>query len=208
MSLMHRLLSSCLCLVWVLMVLMVLMGLAGTSHAAPGDVVVEGQRFAAQQRVGGSDLQLNGTGVRAVAWFKGYAAGLYVPQKAQSAEGLLAQPGAKRLQLRMLQDVPPAEFIKALRKGMDRNTPEAQHAALQERVERFAALIMDAGKVKKGDVIDLDLDPHRGLLFSLNGTLRGDAIPGADFYSALLRSFIGDKPYDERLKAGLLGRTH
>ncbi|MEN9627550.1 MAG: hypothetical protein RJA10_777 [Pseudomonadota bacterium] len=202
MSLMRRLLWICLCLPGVLL------ALAGVSRAAPGDVVVEGQRFAALQRVGGSELQLNGTGVRAVAWFKGYAAGLYVPQKSQATEALLAQPGARRLQLRMLQDVPPAEFVKALRKGMERNTPEPQHAALQPRVDRFAALILQAGKVKKGDVIDLDLDPARGMLFSLNGTLRGEAIPGADFYSALLRAFIGDKPYDERLKAGLLGRPN
>jgi hypothetical protein len=180
---------------------------AAATWAAPAAVVVvEGQRFAAQVRVGSSELVLNGTGVRAVAWFKGYAAGLYLPQKAPSAEEALAQPGSKRLQLRMLQDVPPAEFVKALRKGMDRNTPGSEHAALHERVERFAQLIMDAGKVRKGDVVDLDLDPSRGLLFSINGTLRGDAIAGADFYTALLRAFIGDKPYDERLKAGLLGR--
>ncbi len=185
-----------------------LLCVATSTWAAPAGVVVEGQRFAAQLHVAGSDLVLNGTGVRAVAWFKGYAAGLYVPQKAQAVDLLLAQPGAKRLQLRMLQDVPPAEFVKALRKGMERNTPDAERAALHDRVERFAALIMEAGKVRKGDVVDLDLDPSRGMLFSLNGTLRGDAIPGDDFYAALLRAFVGDKPYDERLKAGLLGRPY
>lgn len=185
-----------------------LLCMAAAAWAAPAAVVVEGQRFAGQVRLAGSDLVLNGTGVRAVAWFKGYAAGLYVPQRAQSAEDLLAEPGAKRLQLRMLQDVPPAEFVKALRKGMERNTPDADRAQMHDRVERFAALIMSAGKVKKGDVVDLDLDPSQGMLFSLNGTLRGDAIPGADFYAALLRAFIGDKPYDDRLKAGLLGRAY
>lgn len=174
--------------------------------AAPAGVVVEGQRFAAQAQVAGSELLLNGTGVRAVAWFKGYAAGLYVARKAQTAEALLAQPGPKRLQLRMLQDVPPAEFVKALHRGMERNTPAADWPALQDRVERFAALITEAGKVRKGDVIDLDLDPARGMLFSVNGTLHGQAIPGAEFYNALLRAFVGDKPYDERLRAGLLGR--
>lgn len=174
--------------------------------AAPA-VLVEGQRFEAQLRLAGSELVLNGTGVRAVAWFKGYAAALYAPQRADTAPALLAQSGPKRLQLRMLQEVPPAEFVKALRKGMDRNTPEGQHALLHDRVERFAALIMAGGAVKKGDVIDLDWDPSRGMLFSRNGTLRGEAIAGADFYGALLLSFIGDKPYDQALKAGLLGGT-
>ena len=38
----------------------------------------------------------------------------------------------------------------------------------------------------------------------MNGTLQGEAIVGDDFYAALLRSFVGDRPYDSRLKAGLL----
>jgi hypothetical protein len=174
--------------------------------AAPA-VVVEGQRFEARLRLADSELALNGTGVRAVAWFKGYVAGLYVPQRADSASAVLAQVGPKRLQLRMLQDVQPQEFVKALRKGIDRNTPEDQRAKLLERVERFAALILANGAVKKGDVIDLDWDPGRGMLFSRNGTLRGDPIPGTDFYAALLLSFIGEKPYDDALKLGLLGRN-
>lgn len=188
--------------------LLLLGALAPALQAAGAAVVVEGQSFATRTRVGGSELVLNGTGVRAVAWFKGYAAGLYLAQKARNPAEALAQPGAKRLQLRMLQDVPPAEFVKALRKGMDRNTPEGAHANLHDRVERFAAQITSAGTVHKGDVVDLDYDPARGMLFGLNGTLRGDAIPGRDFYTALLGAFIGDKPYDERLKAGLLGGNH
>ena len=174
-------------------------------QAATPAVVVEGQPFVRELPLAGSKLVLNGTGVRAVAWFKGYAAGLYVARRSSVPDELLAQPGPKRLQLRMLQDVPPAEFVKALKKGIDRNTPEADRAALRERVERFGALITAAGTVHKGDVVDLDLDPTRGMLFSLNGTLRGEPLPGADFYAALLRAFIGSKPYDERLKAGLLG---
>jgi hypothetical protein len=186
--------------------LLLLLGSLLPLQAAWPVSMVEGQPFVRQMQLAGQTLVLNGTGVRAVAWFKGYAAGLYLPHTAVTADDAVAQAGAKRLQMRMLQEVPPEEFIKAVRKGMDRNSPQVEHAALQERVERFAALIHAAGTVRKGDVVDLDFDPARGLLFSLNGILRGDAIPGADFYAALLRSFIGDKPYDDRLKAGLLGR--
>jgi hypothetical protein len=35
--------------------------------------------------VGDTDLKLNGVGLRAVAWLKGYAAGLYLPKKATAA---------------------------------------------------------------------------------------------------------------------------
>jgi hypothetical protein len=69
----------------------------------------------------------------------------------------------------------------------------------------FAQTIRAVGKVRKGDVVDLDLDPSRGTLFALNGTLHGTAIAGDDFYAVLLASFVGDHPYDARMKAGLLG---
>ena len=182
-------------------------GLAIPAHAAGGPRVVEGQAFARRAPVAGAELRLNGTGVRAVAWFKGYAAGLYLPLPAATAEQVLAQAGPKRLQLRMLQDVPADEFVKALRKGIERNAELVERPVLALREQQFAEQIAALGRVRKGDVIDLDFDPARGLLFACNGTLRGPVIEGADFYAALLRAFIGPHPYDERLKAGLLGRA-
>lgn len=174
-------------------------------RAAP--VVVEGRRFDERMKVLGEDLLLNGTGVRAVAWFKGYAAGLYLRQRTQAVDQAVAMPGAKRLRMQMLQDVPAAEFTKAFEKGVTRNTPPPELPALREGMSRFEALITGVGRVRKGDVVDLDLDPARGLLFSVNGTLRGEPVAGQALYAALLRSFIGDRPYDDKLKAGLLGRN-
>ncbi len=177
-----------------------LFGRAGAQESA---VQVEGQPFVRRLRLAGGELLLNGTGVRAVAWFKGYAAGLYLPRRSSELEQVLAMPGPKRVQLRMLQEVPAEELVNALRKGLARNTPDP--ARLAERTETLARAMLDAGAVKKGDVIDLDQDPTRGTLFALNGTLRGDPIAGDDFYAALLGSFVGRRPYDKRLKAGLLG---
>ena len=165
----------------------------------------EGFRFERRVAVAGMTLQLNGVGLRAVAWFKGFAAALYLLQRSGQAAQVLAQPGPKRLQLRLLHDVPAEEFAKALRKGVGRNTAPEELPRLAERVERFDALVRTLGKVRNGDAVDLDLDPARGLLLSLNGKLRGEPVPGEDFYAALLRSFIGERPYDARLKAGLLG---
>jgi hypothetical protein len=174
--------------------------------AAAAPVVVEGRRFDERLRLYGSDLLLNGTGVRAVAWFKGYAAGLYLTARAGSPAAVVATPGPKRLRLQLLQDVPAQEFRKAFEKGVSRNTPAAELPRLQERMDRFEAMIDAVGRVRKSDIVDLDLEPVRGLAFSLNGTLRGPLIPGDDFYAALLRAFVGDKPYDDALKAGLLGQ--
>ncbi len=169
-------------------------------------VVVEGKVFARRVQVAGAELLLNGTGVRAVAWFKGYAAALYLGNPVTTAAEAVAQPGPKRLQLVMLQKVPAAEFVKAFRKGLTRNTEEADLPQLSERMAQFEAQVSATGTVRKGDVVNLDFEPGRGTAFSLNGTLRGEAIVGEDFYAALLRSFVGDRPYDRELRAGLLGQ--
>ena len=178
----------------------------GARAAPEPPVVFEGMRFERRAQVAGVPLVLNGTGLRAVAWFKGFAAALYLQSRSGAAQQAVAMPGPKRLQLRLYHDVPAGEFSKAFRKGMERNSETDERARLAERIARFEAQINALGTVRKADTIDLDLDPARGTLFNVNGTLRGEVVPGEDFYAALLRSFLGDKPYDNRLKAGLLGR--
>lgn len=169
-----------------------------------GRVRYEGQWFDKRLRVAGAELRLNGTGIRQVAWFKGYLAALYLTGGASTGAQAVAMPGPKRIQLRILQEVPAGEFSKAVRKGIARNVP-AGSIALDERLARFVRQIDALGSVHQKDIVDLDFDPARGLLFSVNASLRGEPIPGDDFYAALLRSFVGDAPYDEKLRAGLLG---
>lgn len=174
-------------------------------HAQEKAVVVEGQRLAPSVVLAGAELQLNGSGVRAAGWFKAYVAALYLVGHARTAEQAVAQAGPKRLQLRLLQDVPAVEFSKALRKGVSRNTGEAEAARLEPELVRFEAQINALKKVRKGDVVDIDQDATGSLLFSVNGTLRGQTPAGSALFVALLRAFVGDKPYDDKLKAGLLG---
>lgn len=168
-------------------------------------VRVEGYTFAREVSVAGQALRLNGVGLRAVAWLKGYAAGLYLGARATTAAAVLADSGAKRLQLRMLQEVPAAEFVKAFDKGVARNTPPSELPALAERMQRFTALVNSLGKVRKGDLVDLDWLPGQGLAFAYNGRMLGAPIAGGDLYAALLRIFIGPRPTDPEMKVGLLG---
>lgn len=179
--------------------------LAGGSASAAPPIKVEGVTFLGSADVAGQTLELNGVGLRAVAWLKGYAAGLYLASRARTPQQVYATPGAKRLQLRMLQDVDIEEFVKAFDKGVARNTPPAERPALAERVARFDELLRGMVKVKKRDVVDLDWLPGRGLQLALNGKLRGAPIPGEDLYAALLRIFVGERPADPEMKIGLLG---
>lgn len=165
----------------------------------------EGQDFDEQLTLAGQTLLLNGTGKRAVAIFKGYLAGLYLARKASTTEGVLAVPGAKRVDIRMLLDVDAEEFVKAVNKGVARNCGEAERVALAERQELFIKNLRLVGKVRKRDLIHIDFVPEQGTLLLINGKLFGTAVPGADLYAAILKVFLGDLPVDKRLKAGLLG---
>lgn len=167
---------------------------------------IGGVRFEPQAQVAGQALQLNGTGLRALRIFKAYAAALYLPQRATTADAVVAQAGAKRLQIRMLWGVPAAEFVKAFDLGVKRNHPLEVQARLAERVARFDALLAPLGKIASGDTVNLDFQPGQGLVFSLNGRTVGAPIPGDDFYDALLRVFIGEQVSDDKLRAGLLGQ--
>jgi hypothetical protein len=172
---------------------------------ARAQVTVEGYTYARETTVGGVTLRLNGVGLRAVAWFKGYGAGLYLGRKATTVDAVLADSGPKRLRLRLFVDVPAAEFVKAFYKGIERNTPPAQQPGLAARMQRFDSMVSSLKTLKTGDLVDLDFLPDEGLVFSHNGRRVGEALPGADFYAALLLIFIGQRPADKEMKIGLLG---
>jgi len=72
-------------------------------------------------------------------------------------------------------------------------TPE-QLKALQEPLARFAQLVGALREMRKGDIVDLDHEPGRGLVMQVNGTLRGDPVPGDDPFAAVLASFVGKRP--------------
>lgn len=181
-------------------------GLCGLALALPLSArVVEGFTFDEQIRLADAPLVLNGVGLRAVSILKGYAAALYLARKATTPAQVLATPGPKRLRIRMMLEVNSVEFSKALYKGVARNVPAADQERVRERVQQFGAAIDAVGVLRKGDTIDLDYIPDSGLVMTLNGVRRGGPWPGEDLYSAFLLTFIGERPTDKELKAGLLG---
>jgi len=184
-----------------------LAGLAPSAHA----MRYEGQDFPDTLQLGGASLQLNGTGKRQVAIYPLYLAALYLPQKASAPDAIYAQTGPKRLEMRIVipfvKDVSTQEFVKAIDKGVRRNSTEAQQAALAERVKQFNAAIAEIGRVKKGDSLAIDYLPGQGgTVLSVNGKVWGKPVEGQDFYTAFLKVFIGDHNSDARLRTGLLGQ--
>ena len=185
-----------------------MIGLVGSMAAVSAGaqpVEMEGQKFEPTVQVGGQTLNLNGVGLRRRAIFKVYVAGLYVPQKSTNAATLINDKGARRVSLRMLRDVDAGSFIDSFNDGLKNNLTDAQLTALKPQMDALTATLKSIGEAKKGDSISFDYTPEAGTRISVNGQPRGDPIPGADFSSAVLRIWLGEKPVDESLKKGMLG---
>ncbi|WP_316884323.1 chalcone isomerase family protein [Ralstonia flatus] len=168
-------------------------------------VNVEGVPFDDAARVAGRELLLNGTGLRSVFVIKGYVAGLYLPERAKNAAVVLGMKGPKRLQIHPLRDVGADTFIHALNDGIHRNQTEIQVQKLADRLTQLEEAMRQIGSTKRGDTINFDYAPDAGTTISINGVARTKAIPGEDFYQAVLSIFIGNSPVDRDLKNGLLG---
>jgi hypothetical protein len=166
---------------------------------------VAGVRIDDKTRVANADLTLNGAGLRKRAFFQVYAIGLYLPQKSSSAAAVLEQPGPKRVAIHMLRDVGADAFTEAMAEGIRANHSEADAKALEPRIKELAAIMAELKDAKKGMAIALDWQPASGTVMVVNGTARGKPITGEDFYKALLRIWIGDKPVQNDLKKALLG---
>ena len=181
-------------------------GLAGLAGPAAA-LEYEGFEVPESLKLGGVPLVLNGIGIRAVSILKGYSAALYLSEKSTQVAGVLANTGPKRIQIRMLLQVGVGaeEFVKAINKGVARNCTEPERAAVAERIERFNNILRSVGTVYRKDLINLDYLPGSGLVLTVNGKVSGEPVPGADVYAAVLKVFLGERPVDKRLKAGMLG---
>ena len=196
-ALFPRLVLRSFCL-WVLLCAM------GTAWA---QTKYYGHEFPNQVTLDAQTLRLNGVGGRSVPviFMRVFATALYLPEGAKDEASVLAMADAKRIQIRMNYGVAGKEFKKALIRGIEKNHSPEQQAALAPRTSAFAAIIDSFGKVKSGDVIDMDFLPTKGLVVSVNGQAKGEPIAGADFYAAVLRIFIGNRPAEKDMKERLLG---
>jgi len=152
-------------------------------------------------RVADTELSLAGAGLRKRVFFQVYAIGLYVRDRKADP---ISQPGPKRVQIHMLRDVGADTFTEALAEGIKANHSEAEAKALEPRVKQLASTIAEIKEAKKGMTIALDWNASATQVV-IDGKAAGRPIEGEDFYRALLRIWLGDRPVQDDLKKALLG---
>ena len=174
---------------------------------AQASVDIHGYKFEDTAKVAGKDLKLNGAGMRTKFVIKVYAAGLYLPEKKTSVADILKQEGPRRVTLQMARDISSDNFGQAFMDGLNENTDKAEKQRIVAQIGKMGELFASVDGLKKGDVLHLDWIPGTGTQCELNGKKLGEPIPDINFYNAILRIWLGDKPVDRSLKPALLGEA-
>lgn len=174
-------------------------------HAQTTDIA--GVKFANTVQVGNHRLQMNGAGVRYKVVFKVYAAALYLAEKAATPEAVLAAPGPHRLQIVMLRDIDANELGKLFTKGMEQNAPREEFSKSITGILRMSDIFSSHKKLVAGDSFAIEWVPGTGTVISVNGRPEGAPIREPEFYSALMKIWLGKAPADAQLKEALLGKA-
>lgn len=177
-----------------------------TAPGAFAQAEIAGVKYAETADIHGGRLQLNGAGVRYKAVFKVYTAGLYLSKKAGTTEEVLAAPGPKRVTVTMLREIDSSELGKMFSRGMEDNMDKARFSQLIPGVIRMSQIFSDVKKLNAGDNILIDWVPGMGTVISIKGIPQGAPFKEPEFYSAMLRLWLGPRPADWKLKDALLGQ--
>jgi Chalcone isomerase-like len=187
--------------------LLIMLAMSLATSAARAEVDVAGVKFADTLELKGSKLQLNGAGIRTKAIFKVYAAGLYLPSKAATPELALAMQGAKSIRITMLRDIEAQELGNLLVRGIEANSTRDEFFKFAIGFQRMGDIFTAQKKLKSGDSFSIDYVPNVGTTIIVKGTPQGEPFKEQEFFSALLKIWLGNKPADNSLKQALLGKT-
>jgi long-chain acyl-CoA synthetase len=166
-------------------------------------VEVAGVRVDDKVQVDGTELLLNGAGLRSKFFVKVYVGALYAAQRATTPEAIYDSPAPRRKLMRFLREMDAGSFSKALDEGLQNNLTAAEFTVLKPQVEQMGAIMSGIGKVREGDIIVIDFT-MTGVEIGLNNQSRGKVASPA-FGRALLKVWLGENPADASLKKALLG---
>ncbi|OGU17801.1 MAG: hypothetical protein A2076_10465 [Geobacteraceae bacterium GWC2_53_11] len=146
-------------------------------------------------------LKLNGYGIRKKFFVKVYIGSLYSAKRLTTAADALKDSGDKVIRMNFLHSkVEKEKIIEAFTEGFTNNSPDL---AGSPEVKKFLALF--SADFKRGDVVDLVLGGDGSVAASHNSKVLG-TITSPKLARAVLAIYLGDKPADDSLKQGMLGK--
>ena len=171
---------------------------AGAAHGKE----CKGVTFPDQAQVEGSNLTLNGLGLRQATFLKVnvYVAALYVAKTSSDPAAILGSGAPSELILQFVRDVGADDLRKGWSEGFEKNS-KGQLPALKDRIAMLNGWMAD---VKTGERLTFTNKPGAGVTVNVNGAVKG-TIKGDDFAKAFLSIWLGADPPNPEIKAGMLG---
>lgn len=153
----------------------------------------------------GSELILNGSGIRNKYFMDVYVCGLYLPEKCKNAEEIIKSDGPMAVRLHIISKLITRDNMeRVVREGFVRST-DGNTAAIQPQIDE---LMTDFKKtpVNVNDVFDMCYIPGKGLQGYKNEKPWGPIIVcGPEYRSALVGIWLSDDPISPDLKNKMLG---
>ena len=152
----------------------------------------------------GSDvLVLNGAGIRTKLFIKAYIGGLYLRQKSGDAVAIINADETMSVKLLIISKmITGKKMEQATREGFN-NSTNGNTTPYKDRIDSFVSTFKD--NIKIGDVYDIIYTPAEGTKVYKNKELKC-TVQGLDFKKVLFGIWLGVKPADKDLKAGMLGK--
>lgn len=198
-----RHLASC----WLLAGLVSAGAALPASTAWSADRALAGVKVPETQTLAGTDLRLNGAGIRFRGPFRVYTAALYTAAPVTTANAFHAQPGAKRLVLTMLREVDSTDLGRLFIRGIEKNMPRTDVGEVMTQLARMGEIFAANKRMQPGEQLVIDWVPASGMQITARGQRQGDPFPSAAFYQAMMNIWLGPSPADWPLKDALLGQT-
>lgn len=164
---------------------------------------ISGMNLSDTHPAGKEQLLLNGAGLRTKMFIKVYAGGLYLRKKDTDAQKIINADEPMAIRLHFVYDgVSHEKLIDAWNEGFAKATGGIP-APLKESIDKFNSFFTE--EARKGNIYDIAYTPGEGVSVFIKGKLMG-TIRGLDFKKALFAIWLGDKPADNSLKQGMLGK--
>lgn len=153
----------------------------------------------------GAKLVLNGAGTRYKFVVKVYAAGLYVPARVSKLEDVVDTSKPRLFKVVMLRDIDGNELGKLFTDGMQKNSSRDEFMKAIPGTIRMGEIFAERKKLSSGDNFTIDWVPGTGSVIAVNGKVIGEPIKEPEFFSSLMKIWMGKSPADANLKEVLLG---
>jgi len=151
----------------------------------------------------GTQLVLNGAGIRKKFFFKVYVGGLYLMKKSTNPQAIIDANEPMIIRMHWIYDgVAPEKITAAWDRGFEAGTGD-KAKAIQQEIKTFNGFFTK--EAKSNDIYDIIYTPKNGTKVVMNGVLQG-TIKGMDFKKAVFSIWLGNNDELSAVKQGMMGQ--